>query len=126
MIDVEGWAEIRRLHRAEQMSIRAIAKPLRIARNTVRAALRSETAPKYERTRAGSAVDAVDGEVRALLAEFPSMPATVIAPTRFQDTIIGCPAGLTFGARVTGIWPVVGSRHLWSGPGRDRSRAITV
>lgn len=79
MRDVEDWAEIRRLHRAEQMSIRAISKRMRIARNTVRAALRSPTPPKYERARAGSVVDAVDGEIRELLREFPSMPATVIA-----------------------------------------------
>jgi transposase len=79
MIDVEDWAEIRRLHRAEQMSIKAIAARLGIARNTVRAAIRSQTAPKYERARAGSVVDTVDGELRELLREFPSMPATVIA-----------------------------------------------
>jgi transposase len=79
MIDVEDWAEIRRLHRAEGMSIKAIAVRLGIARNTVRAAVRSQTAPKYERTRAGSVVDPVDAEVRELLREFPSMPATVIA-----------------------------------------------
>ena len=79
MIDVEDWAEIRRLHRAEQMSISAVSTRLGIARNTVRAALRSPTAPKYERPAAGSLVDAVDGEIRGLLAEFPLMPATVIA-----------------------------------------------
>jgi transposase len=79
MIDVEDWAEIRRLHRAEKMSIRAIAERLGIARNTVRAAIRSTTPPKYERSLVSSAVDAVDGEIRALLGEFPSMPATVIA-----------------------------------------------
>jgi transposase len=79
MIDVEDWAEIRRLHRAEKMSIKAIAERLGIARNTVRTAIRSQTPPKYERARSGSAVDAVDGEIRALLGEFPSMPATVLA-----------------------------------------------
>jgi transposase len=79
MIDVEDWAEIRRLHRAEQMSIKAIAARLGVARNTVRSALRSQTPPKYQRARAGSAVDAVDGEIRELLREFPSMPATVVA-----------------------------------------------
>lgn len=49
MIDVEDWAEIRRLHRAEQMPIRAIARHLGISRNTVRRALNSEAAPKYQR-----------------------------------------------------------------------------
>ena len=79
MIDVEDWAEIRRLHRAERMSINAIADRLGIARNTVRKALRSTAPPKYERARTGSLVDAVEAEVRGLLAEFPLMPTMVIA-----------------------------------------------
>jgi transposase len=79
MIDVEDWAEIRRLHRAEKMSIKAIAERLGIARNTVRTAIRSQTPPKYERARAGSAVDSADSQIRELLREFPSMRATVIA-----------------------------------------------
>ena len=33
---MEDWAEIRRLHRAEGMPIRAIARQLRVGRNTVR------------------------------------------------------------------------------------------
>lgn len=49
MIDVEDWAEIRRLHRAEQMPIRAIARHLGISRNTVRRALASDAVPKYQR-----------------------------------------------------------------------------
>ena len=36
---MEDWAEIRRLHRAEGMAIKAIARRLGLARNTVRAAL---------------------------------------------------------------------------------------
>ena len=46
VITVEDWAEIRRLHRAEGMSIRAIARHLDIARNTVREALRSDGPPR--------------------------------------------------------------------------------
>ncbi len=58
MINVEEWAEIRRLHRAEGMAVKAIARRLGVARNTVRAALRSDDAPRYEREGPGSAVDA--------------------------------------------------------------------
>ena len=41
MIALEEWAEIRRLHRAEGVSIKEIARRLGLARNTVRAALRA-------------------------------------------------------------------------------------
>src|SRR5688572_2964195 len=79
VIDVEDWAEIRRLHRAEGMGIKAIARRLGVARNTVRDALRSYEPPRYERAPTGSAVDAVEPKIRRLLGEFPRMPATVIA-----------------------------------------------
>jgi transposase len=79
VINVEDWAEIRRLHRAERMGIKAIARRLGVARNTVREALRSEAPPRYERERKGSIVDAVEPEILGLLREFPKMPATVIA-----------------------------------------------
>ncbi len=79
VITVEDWAEIRRLNRAEGLSIKEIAKHLGVARNTVRSALRRDVAPKYERKGPGSAVDAVEPEIKELLAEFPKMPATVIA-----------------------------------------------
>ncbi|HEX6354567.1 helix-turn-helix domain-containing protein, partial [Actinophytocola sp.] len=39
MLNVEDWAEIRRLHRAEGMPIKAIVRQLGISRNTVRRAL---------------------------------------------------------------------------------------
>jgi transposase len=79
VILVEEWAEIRRLHRAEGMSIKAIARKLGLARNTVRNAVRSEQPPRYVRATAGSIVDAVEPQIRELLKQFPEMPATVIA-----------------------------------------------
>jgi transposase len=79
VIDVEDWAEIRRLHRGEGLGIRAISRRVGVARNTVRDALRSDEPPRYERVRTGSAVDAIEPRIRELLAEFPMMPATVIA-----------------------------------------------
>jgi len=75
---VEDWAEIRRLYRAEGMAIRAIARRLGISRNTVRKALGVHEPPRYVRAARGSIVDAVEPQIRALLAEFPQMPSTVI------------------------------------------------
>jgi transposase len=76
---VEDWAEIRRLHRAEGLPIKMIARTLGISRNTVRSALASEGPPKYERKPAGSAVDAFEEAIRAEVVAVPTMPATVIA-----------------------------------------------
>ena len=42
MLDVEDWAEIRRLRRAEGMPISEIARVMGVARNTVKAALDSD------------------------------------------------------------------------------------
>ena len=71
---VEDWAEIRRLHAQEQMSIRAIAKHLRIARDTVSRAVVAQRLPQYVRPPVVSRFDAYEPRVRELLKEFPSMP----------------------------------------------------
>ncbi|MBF6271703.1 IS21 family transposase [Nocardia farcinica] len=78
MLNVEDWAEIRRLHRAEGMAIRAIARRLKVSKNTVKKALASHEPPRYQRKPRGSAVDEFEPQIRALLAEFPDMPTTVI------------------------------------------------
>ncbi len=70
---MDDWAEIRRLHRAEGMPIRAIARRLGCSKNTVKRALAAQGPPRYERATVGSAVDAFEPAIRALLAEFPSM-----------------------------------------------------
>jgi len=79
VLSVEDWAEIRRLHRSEQLPIKAIARVMGISRNTVRAALAADGPPTYERRPAVSIVDEVEPRVRELLAAWPTMPATVIA-----------------------------------------------
>jgi transposase len=86
---VEDWAEIRRLHRAEGLAIKLIARTLGISRNTVRAAVASDGPPRYERKPAGSVVDAAEPRIRELLKAYPTMPATVIAER------IGWERGLT-------------------------------
>jgi hypothetical protein len=42
VLTVQDWAEIRRLHRAEEMPIKAIARLLGVSRNTVQAAIASD------------------------------------------------------------------------------------
>ncbi|MHA6779638.1 IS21 family transposase [Pseudonocardia saturnea] len=79
MLKVEDWAEIRRLHRAEGMPIKAIVRRLGVGRNTVRRALAADDPPRYERPARGSIVDAVEPQIRELLGLWPTMPATVIA-----------------------------------------------
>jgi transposase len=79
VINVEDWAEIRRLYLAEGMPIKAIARRLGLSRNTVRGAVRSVQPPRYVRAGKGSIVDVVEPQIRALLKEFPQMPATVVA-----------------------------------------------
>jgi transposase len=79
VIKVEDWAEVRRLSLAEGMAVKAIARRLGLARNTVRAALASDSPPKYVRGRSGSRVDEFEPAIRKLLGKFPDMPATVVA-----------------------------------------------
>lgn len=76
---MEDWAEIRRLHRAEGVSIKEIARRLGLARNTVRSALASDRPPQYVRAPRGSVVDGFEPAIRALLAQYPRMPAPAIA-----------------------------------------------
>jgi transposase len=71
---VEDWAEIRRLHRAEGMAIRAIARRLGISKNTVKKVLAASAPPRYERARKGSIVDPVEPQIRTLLASSRRCP----------------------------------------------------
>jgi transposase len=89
VLSVEDWAEIRRLHRAEGLPIKVIARLLGVSRNTVRSAIATDAAPKSVRRPARSIVDEVEPRIRELLQVYPPMPATVIAER------IGWARGLT-------------------------------
>lgn len=75
---MEDWAEMRRLHRAEGVPIKAIARMMKVSKNTVRRALRAGEPPRYQRPGKGSVVDAAEPRIRLLLRDYPHMPATVI------------------------------------------------
>jgi transposase len=101
VLDVEDWAEIRWLHRAEGMPVKAVARVMGVSKNTVKRALAAEGPPRYERRGRGSIVDAVEPRIRELLAAWPAMPATVIAER------VGWTRGLTvFKDRVRELRPV--------------------
>jgi transposase len=78
MYSVHDWAEVRRLHDVEGMSKAAIAEKLSMSRNTVTRLVGLAEPPKYERTSAGSQLDAFREQIAAMLAEDPKVPATVI------------------------------------------------
>jgi Helix-turn-helix domain of resolvase len=75
---VEDWALIRRLV-ADGVPQRQVARQLGIGRSTVARAVASDVPPKYERRAALTSFSPFEPRVRVLLAEFPEMPASVIA-----------------------------------------------
>ena len=75
---MEDWALIRRLA-AEEVPHAAIARRLGISRTTVVKAVASDGPPKYVRTPTGTSFVVFEARVRALLAEHPDLPASVIA-----------------------------------------------
>jgi transposase len=78
VITLEDWALIRRLV-ADGVAQRQVARDLGVGRATVARAVASTSAPKYERLEQLTSFAPFEPRVRALLAEFPQMPATVIA-----------------------------------------------
>jgi len=78
VISVEDWALIRRLV-ADGVPRRQVARQLGIGRATVDRAVVSERPPKYERRAVPTAFTPFEARVRAILSEYPEMPATVIA-----------------------------------------------
>ncbi len=74
MLGVEQWAELRRMHVVEQVPIKEIARRTGLARNTVRAALRSEVPPRYAHRDRPSKLDPFKPQVEELLRGDPRLP----------------------------------------------------
>jgi len=67
VVDVEQWAEIRRLFFVRGLSQREIHRRTGLHRDTIRNAINSERPPKYERAPAGSKLDRFKDEIHRLL-----------------------------------------------------------
>jgi transposase len=78
VITLEDWALIRRLA-ADGVPKARIAARLGISRTTVIKAVNSDAPPKYVRSPGPTSFTEFEPHVRALLAEVPDMPATVLA-----------------------------------------------
>lgn len=86
MVNVEQWAEIRRMHFVEGRSIKEIMRRTRHARNTVRAALRSPEPPRYgPRAPRPSKLDPHKPTIHELLADDAEIPSQVIRERITED-----------------------------------------
>jgi transposase len=73
VVGVEQWAEIRRMHRVERLSIREISRRTGLHRKTIRRALSSDSPPRYVRAPAGSKLDPFKDWICEQLREEPSI-----------------------------------------------------
>lgn len=76
MVSVEQWAEIRRLHFVEGVSIRELHRRLGFHRETIRRALRSKGPPVRRTPPRPSRLDPYREEILRLLREDPRLPGT--------------------------------------------------
>jgi transposase len=76
VLDVERWAEIRRMHFVERLSIREIARRSGHDRKTVQRMLRSAAPPAYRRGPMPSKLDPFKDEIERLLRLDPRLPGT--------------------------------------------------
>ena len=92
LLDVEQWAEIRRMRFVEGLAIREIARRTGRDRKTVQRAVRASEPPRYRRALAGSKLDPVKEEIHRLLRADPRLPGT-----RVRELIgeLGCGASKT-------------------------------
>jgi transposase len=74
LIRVEQWAEIRRMHFVERLSIKEIHRRTGRDRKTIRRALRSGEPPRYRRSSRSSKLDPFRDEIERLLRSDPRLP----------------------------------------------------
>lgn len=94
MQSVEQWAELRRLHFVQGVSIKELHRRTGLHRETIRKALRSAEPPRYERAPAPSKLDPFKDEIHRLLHDDPRLPnvrvGELIAPLGYtgKQTIL--------------------------------------
>jgi len=74
VLDVERWAELRREHFVRGVGIKELARRYGVDRNTVRRAVRSEEAPRYQRPAVASKLEPFKDEIHRLLSDDPKLP----------------------------------------------------
>jgi transposase len=74
VVDVEQWAEVRRLFFVRGLSQREIHRRTGLHRDTIRRVINSSRPPKYERVPTGSKLDPFKDEIHRLLKADPRMP----------------------------------------------------
>ena len=74
MVEVEQWAEIRRLHFVRGLSMREISRRTGLHRDTVSRAIHSDAPPAYRRAPAGSKLDPFKAQIARLLRDDPDLP----------------------------------------------------
>jgi transposase len=75
VVGVEQWAEVRRMHRVERLSIREISRRTGLHRKTIRRALATGTPPRYERGPTASKLDPFRDWICEQLREEPRIQA---------------------------------------------------
>lgn len=85
MVSVERWAEIRRMHRVEGLSIREIRRRTGLHRKTIRRALASPEPPRYRRPAKPSKLDPHRDEIARLLRKHDGITNTRIRELIEED-----------------------------------------
>jgi hypothetical protein len=73
VVDVERWAELRREHFVRGVSIKELMRRTGLARNTIRAALRSPVPPDFKCPERRSKLDPFKDEIHVLLRGDPKL-----------------------------------------------------
>jgi transposase len=74
LLEVERWAELRRAHFVRGVSIKELVRQTGLARNTIRAALRSDEPPAFRCPERSSKLDPFKDEIHRLLRGDPRLP----------------------------------------------------